>query len=358
MEKSGEARAALAIVATVAGTGYASGRELVLFFAQTGGAQWIGISFAAAVFGLLTALLCRWAGRVGADSFAQFCRMLMGRRLSAVAGWLHGLLLAMTAVVMLCGAGEAGALALPLRFGWLWGAGTALLIALIMNLSRLRALPWLGAVVLAAGALFYGALALDARPARIWLDGAVQLALEGSWPAAVLLALAYGAMNAALAANVVLRFGKAGRPWRVGLLCAVALLTLLSAAGAAIARGGRALLGQAMPTVILSARWGLPGFWICMGFGYLCAVTTLAASLGGLIDDLRGGRGGAAAATVLACAALVGLLGLRRTLGAGYPAVGWACAALMLALACRADALLLHGGKRLNFMGQSPDSGV
>ena len=266
MEKSGEARAALAIVATVAGTGYASGRELVLFFAQTGGAQWIGIGFAAVSFGLLTALLCRWAGHVGADSFTQFCRMLMGRRLAAVAGWLHGLLLAMTAVVMLCGAGEAGALAVPVRFCWLWGAGAALLIALLLNLSRLRPLPWLGAAVLAAGVLFYGTLALDARPARVWLNGAVQLALEGSWPAAILLALAYGAMNAALAANVALRFGKAGQPWRVGLLCAVALLALLASAGAAIARGGRALLGQAMPTVVLSARWGLPGFWICVSF--------------------------------------------------------------------------------------------
>jgi uncharacterized membrane protein YkvI len=49
----------LAIVAAVAGTGYASGRELVLFFAQTGRAQWIGIGFAPVVFGLLTALLCR-----------------------------------------------------------------------------------------------------------------------------------------------------------------------------------------------------------------------------------------------------------------------------------------------------------
>lgn len=335
----------MAIVAAVAGTGYASGRELVMFFAQTGRAQWIGILFAPVAFGALTALLCHCGSQVGADSFAGFCRRLMGRRMGAVAGWLHALLLALTAVVMLCGAGETGALTLPVRFGWLWGAGIALLIAVIVNLSGLRPLPWLGLIVLAAGLLFYGALALDPLPPRVWMEGAVQLALEDSWPASVLLALTYGAMNAALASNVVLRFGKGPRPWKAGLLCGGALLALLAVAAGAIARGGRPLLGQAMPTVILAARWGLAGFWICAAFNYLCTVTTLAAVLGGLIDDLRGGWGRGALVTALAVASLAGLLGLRRSVGTGYPAVGWLCAALLLAVACRADRALLHGGK-------------
>jgi hypothetical protein len=67
-----------------------------------------------------------------------------------VAGWLHALLLALTVAVMLCGAGEMGALTLPLRFGFLWGAGLALLIALLLNLTRLRVLPALGLLALAA----------------------------------------------------------------------------------------------------------------------------------------------------------------------------------------------------------------
>ena len=342
MEKHGELRPALAIVAAVAGTGYASGRELVLFFLQTGQAGWIGVCFAPVVFGLLTALLCHCAGGSGGDGFAGFCQRLLGRKAAAVAGWLHGLLLALTAVVMLCGAGEIGALTLPVRHGWLWGAGIALLIAVALNLSRLRPLPWMGLVVLAIGLAFYGALALDVRPPRIWLKGAVGLALEGSWPAAVLLALAYGAMNGALAANVALRFGRNARSWQLGLLCGLMLWALLAAANGAIARGGRALLGQAMPTVILASRWGLPGFWACAGFGYLCAVTTLAAALGGLIDRMRGGWGRGALATALA---LAGLLGFRRTVAMGYPAVGWLSAVLMLALACRADAVLFRGVK-------------
>ena len=345
MGKHCEARTALAVVAAVAGTGYASGREIVLFFAQAGRAGWIGVCVAPMLFGMLTALLCRWAGRVEADGFEAFGQRLMGSRARRVAGALYALLLALTAAVMLCGAGEAGALTLPWRFGWLWGAGIALLIALLLNLSRLRALPWLGLLALAAGVAFYGALAVDPRPPRLRMGGAVQLALEDSWPAAVLLALAYAAMNGALAAGVVLRFGKGANPRRLGTYCAVALLALLATAHGAVVRGGRQLLAQAMPTVLLSARWGLFGFWACAAFGYLCAVTTLAAVLGGMLDLLSGGRRGAALLAAVTVAALAGALGLWRAIGAGYRAVGWLSAVSMLALACRADALLLRGEK-------------
>lgn len=350
MAKHCEARTALAVVAAVTTAGYASGRETVLFFAQTGRMGWIGICLAPALFGLLTALYCGCAARVEAKDFVEFCRRLTGRRTGAVAVWLYGLLLALTAAVALCGAGETGALALPLRFGWLWGAGIALLVALLLNLSRLRALPWLGLLALLTGLAFYGGLAVDPRPARVWINGAVTLALEDSWPAAILLALTWAAMNAALASGVVPRFGAGAKPVKLGLYCALMLWALLAAANGAVVRGGRQLLGQALPAVILSARWGLFGFWACAAFGYLCAVTTLAAVLGGLIDLLRGGWRGSALVTVLAAGALAGTLGLRRVIGVGYPAVGWLCAALMLALACRADAVLFRG-KKVKFHG-------
>ena len=284
MEKRGQLRPALAIMAAVAGTGYASGREFAMFFAQLGRAAWIGIPSAAAAFGLLAGLVCRWTARMGADSFAGLCRRLLPGRAGALAMWLYGLLLILVALTMLRGAGELGALALPLRYGFLWGAALALLAALVMNLTRLRALPWAGLALLATGLIFYGALALDPRPARTYLRGEVRLALEGSVSATILLALAYGAMNACVAAGVASRFGRGARPKRVGALCAAMLGGMLLCLNAAVARGGRLLLGQALPTVLLSARWGLFGFWACAGFGYLCVTGTLAAALGGLID--------------------------------------------------------------------------
>ena len=167
MEKR-RARAALSVVAAVAGTGYASGRELVLFFAQLGRLSWAGILLASTVFGAL----------VGLMSCASALRRWYGR----VAAALRGLLLAAVAAVMLLEAGKLGALTLPARNGFLWGM----------------------------------------------------------------------------------------------------LLALLLCANAAIARGGRQLLAQALPVVLLSARWGLAGFWMTALFSYVCAAATLAAALDGL----------------------------------------------------------------------------
>ena len=173
MDKGKELRAALAVMGAVAGTGYASGRELVLFFAQLGRASWVGIGFAAVVFALLTALLCRWAGTSGATGFAGACRQLLGPRTGGVAGAMHALLMALTAAMMLRGAGEIGALTLPVRNGFLWGAGIALALALLVNLARLRPLPWVGGAALATGVLFYAALAAASHALFSLIPGAV-----------------------------------------------------------------------------------------------------------------------------------------------------------------------------------------
>ena len=76
MEKRSGATVVPAILAAVAGTGYASGRELVLFFAQTGRTGWIGICLASVVFGLLVSLLCRCGGSAGATDFVRFCQRM------------------------------------------------------------------------------------------------------------------------------------------------------------------------------------------------------------------------------------------------------------------------------------------
>lgn len=281
-------RPAFAIVAAAAGTGFASGREIVWFFSQTGRAAWAGIPFACLIFALLTGLTARAAVRHDALSFPDLCRRMLGRRTAQVACALYALLLAVAFMVMLRRAGETAAIALPLEHAFLWGLTFALLAALLINGNGLRALPLLGLPVVALGMLFYAALALDAGPVRVYVRGDASLALEDSVPAALLLALSYSAMNACLAAGAAARFGRlSDSPAALGARCGALLCALLLCANAAIARGGRALLIQALPTVLLAARWGLTGFWICAGFGYLCAVATLTAALGGLIDLMR-----------------------------------------------------------------------
>lgn len=303
MRGRGYVRAALASVAAVAGTGFASGRALVLFFAQTGRVSWVGVATAAATFGLLTGLLCGCAARFGAGSFPRLCRRALGRGAGLAARVMHALLLALAAGLMLSSAGEIGALTLPLENGRLCGAGLALLLAFVATLWKQRPLPWAGLAALVVGVAFYAALALDPRPVRTYLNGEVQLALSGSVPAAILLGLAYGAMDACLAAGVAIRFGAdCKRPARLGALCGGLLGALLACANAALLRGGDKLCAQLLPTVLLSARWGLTGFWLCAVYGFLCAAATLSAAVGGLIENLRcndavpylrGGIGGA-----------------------------------------------------------------
>ena len=285
MERRNRLAGASAIMASAAGSGFATGREIVLFFTQTGPAAWAGIAFAGLVFGLLVCLIAKSAARTGSQSFPRLCRRLLGRRWALVACGLQAVLLGTGLAVMLGAAGEAAALALPVDHGFMWGVALAALIGVAVNAAHRRALPLLGLLAVVAGLALYAGLALDARPVRTYLRGDMALALSGSLPAALLLALAYGAMNAALCAPAAARWGRAEpRPAALGATCGAVLCALLACANAAIERGGRTLLIQALPTVVLSARWGIAGFWCCTGFGWLCAVAAMAAMLGGLID--------------------------------------------------------------------------
>ncbi len=285
MFRRGDWRAALAAIGAAAGTAFASGRELTLFFAQLGWASWAGVALASAAFGAMAWMTVRCAQ--GGRGLAGACRRL-GPWAGRAIGLARALLLALTAAVMLLGAGKVGALTLPVKNAFLWGAGLALLIALLFNLGGLRALPWLGLIALAVGAAFHAGLAVDPRPARTMLSADAELALEGSFPAAALLALLFAALNAAVAGDALARFsGGCASAARTGALCGLLMAAALVCANAALARGGRALLGQALPMVLLAARWGVWGFWLCAGLDWLCQLCTLSATLGGLIDLFR-----------------------------------------------------------------------
>lgn len=283
MSDGRDVRAALWAMAATAGTGFASGRMVALFFTQTGGAAWVGIAVSAITFGLLTGLFCRWAGRYGADGFPALCGNALRPWAKHVARVMHGLLLTLAAVMMLYRATSLGALTLPFRNARMCGALLAALAALLLNLCGKRPLAWAGLIALALGILFYTALAVDPRPPRIHTSGEVELKLWNDIPAAALLGLLHGTMNAGIAAGVVARRDGCPRPPRVGALCAVMMGVALCCANAAILRGGHPLIAQALPIVLLSARWGMFGFWTCAGFEFLCACCTM----GGIIAGIR-----------------------------------------------------------------------
>lgn len=303
MRRRAEWRAALAVMASVAGVGFASGREIALFFAQLKGAAWAGIAAASALFALMTGIASGRA-RMGCGDGASHA--LRGDVLAGIHETLRLLLAALTSAAMLSRAGDMGALTLPMRHGYAFGAAFALLIALAVGWRRGRRLPAVGALAVLAACLFYGGMALDARPVRLYARSETVLSLAGSLPAAALLALVYASLNASVAAWSMdgLR-DSAVRPARLGALSGALLGLALTLGNLALRRGGDALLAQMEPWVLLSARWGVAGFWLCAGFQYLCSVSTLSVSLGLLVRRALSDRRGRTMAVFMLTAAAV-----------------------------------------------------
>ena len=324
------------IAASMAGVSFASGREIAAFFGQLGLAAWVGIPFAAVAFALLVGLIGHYARTTGARSFAGVCRRLSGKRLGAAIGLLYALLMQTTTLAMLAKAGELGALALPVRNAWLWGAGIALMTALAVNAGGLRLLPAMGLLAFAMAFIFYSAMALDMRPVRVYLRCETAMALSGNVWAAILLAVMYAALSACLAGGMIVRMGGVSGLGAAAAICGGGLCALLLCANAALLRGGTSILGQAMPMVVLAARWGIVGFWWCVALQYLCAVATLTATLGALMA--QPGEGGPERRYLLAIvsAAALAYAGTRlNVFGRICAALCRAGAACVMVLACR-----------------------
>lgn len=285
--RKGDLSAAVAVAAASAGTGFASGREIVLFFSQMGRASWIGVACAAAMFGMLCGLVCRAAKQTGGESFRGVCLRVLGVRRGMVAGAAHGLLMAVTAGRMIIGAGEMAALVLPVKHAFLMGALLSVGTALLLCMRRMRRMVVFGTVTAVLCALFYASLALDPRKVRIYRSYETVAELSGSVSAALVLAMLHAALNASVACGVTCCFSsRVEKPFGFGMLCGGLMLIMLSAANAAVMRGGAKLLSQALPTVVLAARWGVFGYYAAISVMWLCDTATLAAAIGALTGEI------------------------------------------------------------------------
>lgn len=333
-------RAPVAAVAVTAGAGFSSGREVALFFSQMGWASWAGVLFASALFGALCGLIAHFARQTGVHSFSGVYLRALEPRQGMVVGAMHGLLMAMTAGVMLVACGELAMLALPFHNAFWMGVLFALAGALLLNLRGMRALPAAGAAALLLMAAFFLALAADPRDVTVHLNYEVDPELFGSTAAAILMGTLHAALNASIAGGVIACFsGETGQPAAFGARCGALMLAVLSAANAAMARGGEKLLAQALPMVVLAARWGTFGYYACIAVMALGSIATLSAAVGALIGQLDDGpRSRKAVLAVLAAGgALAALLGFERAVELGYPMLGWASVFSLAALACCVD---------------------
>ena len=281
---SGESRAALAVMASVSGVGFASGQEIALFFSQLGPAAWPGMILASLLFTLLLRGFMSFSRKTGADSLPGVFRRMYGPASARMIIALYGFLTALVSIMMLKTCGEIGALTLPVKHGYLTGMLAALLSAIVICTGRTCCLPALGLLAVISTALLYALLALDPRPADIHIRTETVLRLSGSVKAAMALAMLHASLNVSVASDAAAAFsGGNANPGKASRIAGRMMLACLLLGHTALLRGGSALYAQALPNVLLASRWGAAGFWISAGHMYLLSVCSLSASLGALI---------------------------------------------------------------------------
>lgn len=329
-------RAALATLAAVVGAGFASGREIMTFFARLGPASYIGVAAASACAGLLGALIAHFAKKHCAKTFPGIYSAELGPGYGASMNVLYGLLLLLTGAAMCAAGGELGALVLPIHFSRPFGIFATLLAALSVVYGGRRALAGFGALLTPMVAAFYLALLVDKGPPSA-SGMAYVVGTFSSLPMALLMGALYAAFNLSVASGALcLNCEENISPRRVGLLIGGLLFLLLMPANAVLLRAGPAFHDLALPAVMLASRWGVLGFYACVVVFWIAVTSTLSATLAPLIRQAREApvphMDKLASPLMIALTLLLSLVGFSSLVDAGYPIIGWACAFALLAL--------------------------
>lgn len=318
--------AALALLGGVIGAGFASGREILHFFAGHGRMAPAAVLAAcitlAALFERLPALMCQ----SGADSLHTLCRIRLGSRFGRLCAALFFILCAVTGAAMLTACAELGALLLPIRHAYglsLWGS---LFLSCVLSARGL------------AGVALPGALLCVLLPVllmRLWAlpvgEACFLAAMSTDLPVHALSSgVAYGALSAAQLAGLLALLSSLDARTRRR---SIALFTLsfgffLSLGTAVCRRHLGAVLHQPLPFVFLSRALGASGYGLVALCMYTAAFSTLCAMEHALLQALKPvGTWGACLAAL--CCLLPSAAGFDTLISRGYPLLGALCAGLL-----------------------------
>ncbi len=325
---------ALALLGGVVGAGFASGREIMRFFAGHGRAAYASVALAMLCLATLFGRLPVQLERANAQTLAALCRARLGQRFGSLCAALFLLLCAITGGAMLAACAELGALVLPVRHAYGASLLFTLLLALCLAARGLRGLalcgaalcallPWLlvRLLTLPAGeACFLPAMAPD-LPVRASLDGAV-----------------YGALNAAMLAGSLPLLLALDRRTRRRAVWIFALLfgALLSLGTAVCQRHMSAIWNQPLPLVVLSRSLGGGGYLLVAACMYAAALSTLLSMLTG-VRLLLPQKGSLLLSGALCL--LFARVGFGPLVSHGYPVLGALCAGLLVVLCAGASGL-------------------
>ena len=320
---------ALALLSGVIGAGFASGREIVRFFALHGRMACAAAVCALGTLYLLFLRLPAQMERCGVRTLPALCDARLGHRFGALCSALFLLLCAITGGAMLSACAELGALMWPVRHAY----GLTLLLSLM--LSALLCARGLNGLAVPGAALVVLLPVLLAR--LLLLDAGEACFLPAMSPdlpvRAVCDGAAYGALNAALLAGMLpllLPLNPHTRRRAVRLFTLLFGGLLLAGVGACL-RHLPAVLHQPLPFVFLSRRLGAGGYLLVAACMYVAALSTLCAMLSALMQafPLPTGMGAGLAAL---CCLIFALIGFGPLVDCGYPILGALCAGLLLVL--------------------------
>jgi uncharacterized membrane protein YkvI len=335
MKLPAELRAACAVNAAVIGASFSSGREAASFFACAGWASWPAIAISAALFGLLMGMICHFAIETGARDMPEIYYRKLDARCGDAIGAVHAILMLMMGAVALSTAGELGMLSLNGKHPYLIAAALAVAVALIAAMGGLRPLSALGLVLTPVFILFFAALALDPRPAQAgtYLSRAA-VDIKGNFPVAALLGALFACLKAAMACGVAAANSRGLRPHIFGLMCASLMALTAASINWALQRAGESVWNLNLPSVVLAARWGVFGYYVCIFVMWAGSVAVLSCALSSLMSLFSAQVSRLTALLLTAVGVIMmSVTGLRSLVSVGYPLLGWICALCLCALA-------------------------
>lgn len=319
------AKDALAVVTVCVGAGFATGREIYLFFARYGAAGLAGCAAAALLADGIFLGAMRAAKQWNAAEITTLCKRAAGGRAGRLAALFYGALLCAAGGAMLAATGEAFALMLPVCRAY--GLGMALTAAacFLLRGCGLEPLAWVGALLAPCCAALFAMIlrAPVAERTRPWLTA------EPSLPRAMLAAACYASFNAAFCTGALCEIGMRRNEEEHGLISAQAALcigALLALGCTALYRHGESVRYAPLPVVALSRAFGATGYWLCAAALLAAVVTSYGASVRALARMIPA-KFGERTAWILALAATAAAARLRLDgiIGGLYPLLGALC---------------------------------
>jgi len=336
---NGALACAMAVLATMVGGGFASGREVVSFFSRFGAWGWIGVAAASAAIALIGYGMMTLAAKCGQCSFHLLCTSVLGRFGGHAFSMLFLLLSLVTGGAMASGIGEILAVFIPIPH--------MVTVGLIAGASLCAWGAWRGVGALAKGGGFLLPLCL-AMYVLIARNVPVEPAVYAVKPApawlALPLGLCYAFLNASLSCGLLTEIGSDNREnqtaffRRAALLLGLSMAALLGAANAVFLPRAAGLLDAALPMVLLTRALGPAGMLLTAFLLVLAMGTTLTALLRSIasyvvcIPRIPCMPQWAAILLAGALVCVLGSVGFSSLVGVAYPVMGWLGAVLLVAL--------------------------